>query len=334
MPNQYASWPLNVCQLGKEATPGTAVPATVIWRSPFGGWDDDRQTETIEEDVGTFGNSGRVVDTMLGAKIPMQSGTAHFEQLLYLLESSVGKVSPTGTGTYTRLYNASIADTPPDLQPYTLRVGNKLIASDVALFSYCLPVEWELSGKQGELWKVSGSWMSPRKQAGAFTSGLALPAWEPMQFGQSKLYIDASGGSFGTTQKTGVLMGFSMKYNPNIEWVPVGDGNLYASAHKIGKPAITFSLELEVQENAGVSVVAQERAFYESKAFRLIRVECPGLSPRKATFDLVAQYTKVGAYNKNGNINTTVTFEGEAKYSPTDAKMWSGEVITTFATIP
>lgn len=334
MANQYGMWPLNVCQLGKETAPGTSVAATVIWRSPFGGWDDDRQTETIEEDVGTFGNSGRVVDTMLGAKIPMQSGVAHFEQLLYLAESSIGKVTPTGSGTYTRSYDAPIADTPPNLQAYTLRVGNKLITSDVALFSYCLPVEWELSGKQGELWKVSGSWMSPRKQAGAFTAGLALPAWEPMQFGQSKLYIDPTGGSFGAAQKLGVLMGFSLKYNPQIEWVPVGDGNLYASAHKIGQPQITFSLELEVQEDTGVSVVAQERAFYESKAFRLLRIQCPGLSPRQATFDMVGQYTKVGPYNKSGNNNTTVTFEGDVKYSPTDAKFFNMTVLTTLATIP
>lgn len=334
MPNQYGSWPLNVCQLGKEVTAGTAVAATVTWRSPFGGWDDDRQTETIEEDVGTFGNSGRVVDTMLGAKIPMPSGVAHFEQLLYLLEASVGKVTPTGTGTYTRLYNAPIADTPPNLQSYTLRVGNKLISSDVALFTYCLPVEWELSGKQGELWKVNGSWMSPRKQSGAFTAGLALPAWEPMQFGQTKLYIDATAGTFGTTQKTGVIMGFSMKYSPEIEWVPVGDGNLYASVHKVGKPIITGTLELEVQEDTGVSVVAVERGHYDSKAFRLIRIEAPGLSPRKATIDIVAQYTKVGPYAKNGKNNTTVTFEWEAKYSAADAKMWSAEVLTTLATIP
>lgn len=336
MPNVYGMFPLNVCQMSKEVTPGTPVTtSTLVWRSPFGGWDDDRKSETIEEDVGTFANSGRVVDTMYGIKIPMASGTLHFEQLLYLLESSIGKAgSPTGTPPeYIRTYEAPLGDTAPDLQAYTMKLGNKLVSTDVALFSYCLPVEWEISGKQGELWKVSGSWMSPRKQSGTFTSGLSLPAWEPLQFANTKLYIDATAGTFGTTQKTGVLMGFSLKYTPQIEWVPVGDGVLYATAHKVGKPLITFTLTLELQQDSGVSVVAAERAIYDSKAFRLLRIQNEGLSPRKMVLDMVAQYTKVGPYSKDGIANTTVTFEGDVKYSPTDAAMFEAAISTGLATI-
>lgn len=333
MPNQYGMWPLNLCQIGKEATPGTAVAATTVWRGPFGGWDDDRTSEEIEEDVGTFANSERTVDTMLGAKIPFPSGVAHFEQLLYLLEGSVGQVSPTGDGPYVRTYTAALADTPPTLRAHTLRVGNKLVTTDVAQFAYALPMEWELSGKQGETWKVSGTWMAPRKQSGTFTPALSLPAWTPMIFGNSKLYIDATGGDFGTTQKTGVLMDFSLKYNPMIEWVPIGDGDLYPKAHKVGKPVITYTLTLELQQDTGVSVVATERGHYETKAFRLIRVENARDANNKLVLDLVSQYTKVGSYQKAGQNNTTVTLEGKAIYSPSDAAFFSAAVTTGLATI-
>lgn len=320
MTNVYGMWPLNVCQVGKEVTPGTPVAATTIWRGPFGSWNDDRQTETVEEDVGTFDSSGRVVDTMLGIKIPAPSGVAHFEQIPYWLEGCCGTATPSGAGPYTYAYSAPSGDTPPTLVARTLRVGNKQVTTDVGIFSRCYPMEWEISGKQGELWKTSGTWMSPqRESSGTFTPALSLPAWEPMQFGKTLLYIDATGGTVGSTQKTGVLMGFSMKYTPNIEWVPVGDGNLYPTAHKMGKPLITFTMDLELQENSGVSVVAVERAIYESKAFRLLRIENTGAASRSMTIDLCAQYTSVSDYKKEGQNNTTVTFEGEVKYNETDA---------------
>jgi hypothetical protein len=334
MPKEYCVWPLNVCQVGKESTAGTAVAATTIWRGPFGGWDDDRTTEDIQEDVGTFGFSERSVDTALGVKIPFPQGVAHYEQLLYLAEGSIGKVSPTGAGPYVRAYDAAIGDTPPNLQSYTLRVGNKRVSADLGLFAYALPMEWELSGNQGESWKLGGTFMAPRKQSGSFTAGLDLPDWTPMVFGHSKLHIDAAGGVFGTTQKTGVLMGFSLKYNPMIEWVPIGDGDLYPKIHKIGKPQITWTLTLEVEQDTGVSTVATERGHYDTKALRLIRIDCSANANRKMIIDLVGQYTKVGAYEKGGQNNTVCKFEGKAIYSPTDAAFFGMDVTTGLATIP
>lgn len=331
MPN-YGSWPMNVCQFGKEVTAGTAVACTTIWRGPFGGFDDDRQSETIEEDTGTYADTGRTVDTQLGIKIPAPQGTLHYEQLLYLLEGSIAKgVTPTGTPpTYIRPYNVAVGDTAPSIQTYTLRVGNKIVSGDMALLAHTLLEEWEISGNRGELWKTSSTWMAPRKESGSFTAALAIPSWEPINFSNAKLYIDATGGSFGTTQKLGVMMGFSLKYTTGLEWVPAGDGTLYPTAFKIGKPKITFTLTLEVEDGG---VVATERAIYDSKAFRLIRIQNPGLSPRDMVLDLCAQYTKVGPYSKLNQNNTTVTFEGNVLYSSVDGKAMTAAVTTSLATI-
>lgn len=332
MPN-YASWPMNVVQIGKETTPGTSVAATTIWRGPFGGFDDDRTSETIEEDTGTYADTGRTVDTQQGIKLSAPQGTAHFEQLLYLMEASIAKgVAPTGTlPTRIRTYNLAVADTAPSLQTYSFRVGNKIVAADASLLAYTMLQEWELSGNQGELWKTSSTWMAPRRQTTTFTAGLAIPAWEPMNFSNTKLFIEAAGGTPGTTQKTGVLMGFSLKFNTGLEWVPAGDGTLYPTAVKIGKPKVTFTLTLELEDGSAVST---ERTAYESKAQRVIRVQCPGTSPNDMTLDLFgAQYTKVGPYNKLNQNNTTVTFEGNAIYEPTAAKTMTLAVTTTMASI-
>lgn len=326
MAEAYGMWPLNVCQIGREATPGTAVAATTIWRGPFGGWDDDRQTEEIAEDVGTFGFTERTVDTFYGAKIPFPSAVAHYEQLLYLHSGSVGEVAPTGSSPYIYSYAASLGDTPNTLKAHTLRVGNKQVSSDLGLFTRAYPMEWELSGNQKETWKISGTWTAPRKESGSFTAGLSLPSWNPMVFGKSKLYIDAEGGTIGTTQKTGVLMGFSLKYDPQLEWVPVGDGNLYAIAYKISRPVITFTLTLEVEENSGVSAVAVQRAAYEAKTIQQFRISCTDSANLNMVMDFAGQYTKVGAYQKSGNNNTTCQFEGKVLYSSTAALFYENVI--------
>lgn len=335
MAKEYGMWPLNVCQIGKEVTWNTPVACTTIWRGPFGGWNDERESEDIAEDVGTFAFTERTVDTFLDYRIPFPSAVAHFEQLLYLLEASVGKATPTGGGVpYTWPYVASLADTPPTLQPYTMRIGNKKVSADVALFAGCLPVEWELSGNQKESYKLSGTHMSPRKQSGSFSAGLSLPAQTPMVFGRSKLYIDASGGTIGSTQKTGVLMGFSLKYNPQIEWVPVGDGNLYAGAYKMGKPIITFTLTLELEQDTGVSTVAAERTAFENKSTRLIRILIDESANHKAQFDFAGEYTSVGEYQKSGNSNTTVQFEGKVLYSAADTLFFESDITVPINTLP
>lgn len=334
MPQQYGQWPLNVCQMGQEVTPGTAVVATTVWRGPFGHFEDDRQTEEHEEDVGTFGRTQEEVLTWEGITVPFPSASLNFAQLPHILQASIGVVSPSGAGPYVRQYDAVFGDTDPTLKAYTLRVGNKRVTADVYNIPYSLVQEWELSGKQGELWKLSGTWTAPRRVAGSFTAGVALPAFEPALFAKSLLYIDDSGGTIGTTQKTGVLLAASIKWKTNIEWVPVGDGNTYASAYKLGRPEITFALTYELEQNGANSVVAAERAKYDARAYRLFRLKLQGAGNNAAEVDFAGKYDKVGPYNKEGETNTSVMFEGRALYSSTDSKFFGIKHTSDLATIP
>jgi hypothetical protein len=334
MPQEYGQWPLNACQMGQETTKGTAVVATTIWRGPFGSFEDDRKTEEIEEDIGTFGRTQQEFITWDGVTVPFPAAALNILQLPHILQASMGVVAPTGTGTYVRQYDAVFGDTDPTLKTYTLRIGNKRVTADVVNVPYALVQEWELSGKQGELWKLSGTWTAPRRAAGTFTANVPLPGIDPALFAKTLLYIDDSGGTIGTTQKTGVLMAASIKWKTNIEWVPVGDGNIYSAAYKLGRPEITFALTLEVEQNTGASVVAAERAKYDSKDYRLIRLRAPGSGVNTLDIDLAGKYDKVGPYNKEGETNSTVMFEGRALYSSADSKFFGIKHTSALATIP
>lgn len=335
MAKVYGQWPLNVMQYGPETTPGTAVPATGIWRGPFGHFEDERQTEEIEEDIGTFGRTAQEIVTWLGISVPAPAAALNLFQFPIIAQASMGKVAATGSGPYVRSFAAVFGDTDPALQPYTLRVGNKRVTSDVQNIPLALVQEWELSGKQGELWKLSHKWTAPRRVSGTFTANAPLPAFDPVLFGKTSLYIDDGGGTIGTTQKLGVLLAASIKWRTNAEWVPVGDGNIYATAFKLGRPEVTFSLTYELEQDGAVSLVAAERAKYDASAFRLFRMTLPGQGGANSmNVDFAGKYDNVGPYNKEGETNTSVVFDGRALYSPTDSLYFAVQHTSTLATIP
>ena len=335
MAKAYGQWPLNVMQYGPETVAGTAVPATGIWRGPFGHFEDDRQTEQIEEDIGTFGRVAQEYITWLGVTVPAPAAALNLLQFPVIAQASMGKVTATGSGPYVRPFAAVFGDTDPALQSYTLRIGNKRVTADVQNMSLALVQEWELSGKQGELWKISSTWTAPRRVVGTFTANAPLPALDPVLFAKTSLYIDDSSGTIGTTQKLGVLLAASIKWRTNIEWVPVGDGNIYATAFKLGRPEITFALTYELEQDGAASLVATERAKYDTNAYRLLRLTLPGNGGANSmNLDWAGKYDSVGPYNKEGETNTSVTFEGRALYSSTDALFFKADHTSTLQTIP
>lgn len=330
----YATKPFNLCQIGRESVAGTAVPATTIWRGLFGGFNDERTRETAEEDVGVLAPSERTYDTMLGVTAPMPETPLTFEQVLHLLEAGVQTATPTGAGPYVYVYSYSLADTPNPIRTYTLRLGNRIAAADVRNISYALVQEMTFAGKQGEAWMMQGTWMAPRAVAGTFTASLALPAVEQAIFANTIFYLDNSGGTIGTTQKIGVLMDAEVKIEPGLTWVPVGDGNLYATAHKHGRPRVSFTISYELQQVAGVSLVAVERAAYEANALRLIRLRCAGSAGRYFQLDMAGRYDNVSEYKTEGENNVVVTFEGHCDYSAADALFFTATVANGLATVP
>lgn len=334
MAKTYAGWAYNVCQLGREVTKGTAVAATTIWRGAFGGFKDDRKRETAEEDVGILANAERSFDTFHGATAQIPDTPLTFEQVLHLFEAGIGTVSPTGAGPYVYAYAPSLTDTPNTIKSYTLRIGNKVATADQRLIPYATMQEIKLSGKQSEAWMMGGTWQGNRVTTGALTGALSLAAVEEAIFAKTSLYIDATGGTIGTTQKSGVLMGFEITYQTGIEYVPVGDGELYATAHKMGRPRVNFSMTLELEQDTGVSTVNAERTFYESNTLRLIQLSVAGSSGRALVLKLAAKYDAVTEASKEGDHNTVVTFEGHCDYSSTDALFFSATVTNNVATVP
>ena len=122
MPSVYGTAPYNVVQLGREATPGTAVPATTIWRGPFGAPEDTRIRKIKEESVGALIPAELSYDTRLGAKLAMPATELTYEQAPHIFEAGILTATPSGAGPYVRLYDFPLT-TARMPKFYTLEAG-------------------------------------------------------------------------------------------------------------------------------------------------------------------------------------------------------------------
>lgn len=327
----YGGFTFNKIQLGRESTAGTAVAATTIWRGMMAMLEDARDRQQVEEQVGLFAPQERSYDTMLLAKLSMPATELTFEQVCHIFEAGVKTATPSGAGTYTRIYDFPTGSTPNTIKTYTIEAGNTLVSPDVREAEYCFVEEFELSGKSGEAWKMSANWIGRQLSTSVFTPSIALPTVNEAVFGRTKLYIDATGGTLGTTQKTGVLMGAKIRVRTGIVYVPVGDGNLVFATHKFVVPKIDFSLTLELEST---SVVAAERAIYEADSSRLFRLAIDGDNPatHSLKLDWAGKYDKINDY-ENANGNTTVTLDGHAIYSSADTQFWKATAVNGVAAL-
>lgn len=331
----YAPFQANKIQLGRESTAGTAVAATTIWRGAFAMLEDARNRVIVDEQVGLLVPAERSFDTSYLARLAMPSTPLTFEQFPHILEAGVKTDTPTdNTGSYTYDYSFPTGTTPNTIKTYTIEAFNAMADADMQEMQYSFVEEFEISGSAGEAWEMSANWVGRQLTNSTPTSLSTLVAVNEALVAKTKLYIDDSGGTIGSTQKTGVFMGGSMTVTTGLVPVMVGDGNLYFSAVKPTKPEITFALTIELEEDGGTSLVDDLRTAYASNDTNLIRLEIDGPDANHSiVIDMAAKYDNISSY-ENSDGNTTVTIEGHAVYSSTDSLYWECAVTNTLSALP
>ena len=328
----YGPFSNNKVQLGREGTAGTAVAATTIHRGPFAMLEDGRDRKIVEEQIGSFMQAERTYDGKLLGKWSMPSAPLTFEQVLHILEAGVKTATPTGTNPYTYAYPYPYTGTSVNtIKTYTIEAGSATITGDVREMEYSFVEEFEFSGKYGEAWMMQSNWLGRQLSTSVFTAALSVPTVEEVLFNKTQLYLDASGGTIGTTLKAGVLVEANVKVKTGLIVVPVANGQLYFQAHKWTQPEITYSLTVELEDTVGL--VAAERAIFEAGGTRLVRLKALGSGSKSFQIDMAAKYDAIGNYENNDG-NTTVTLEGHAVASSADSLSFTTTVVNTLATVP
>lgn len=326
----YGPFSMNKIQLGRETTAGTAVAATSIWRGPATDIVDESEHVNADEDVGILVPTDREYIASQRATLAMPETELTFEQILHILEAGVKTAAPTGTGPYVYTYAFPLSTTLNTIRTYTIETGNAVVG-DVNEMEYGFVEEFTLSGEAGASWMMSANWVGRRKSTTTFTGALSLVTVEPALFNKTKLYINDTGGTIGTTQVQGVMVSAEVNVVTGVVALMTGDGNLYFTSHKFVPPEITFSIKMELENNTGV--VAAERAKWVAKSFRLVRLNLSGAGTSSINIDIAAKWLNVSEY-ENSDENTVVTFEGVGRYSSADALFATITVTNSVVSVP
>lgn len=327
---------LRKIQLGVETTPGTAVAATTIWRGK-GTLEDKREVVFPEEDIGLISGADRQYTAKLLGGLEMESVPATFEQLPYILAAGVknvvtGTADGSGSGKiYTYTFSTT---TPNDIKTYTIEGGDNQAAEKM---EYAFVESFRLSGKAGEALMMSASWLGRQITSSSFTSSLSLPTVEEILFSKGKLYIDAIGGTIGTTLQSNTFLGMELSVKTGFVPVFTGEGNLYFTFHKLTEPEVTVDITFEHD-----SVGTARKTDWGAGTARLVRMNFEGSSlttggttyqKKTLRIDFAAKVEKVSKLDEqDGNDILKVTFR--PRYNATAAKFAEIVVVNELASLP
>lgn len=325
---------LRKLQFGREVTPGTKVAATALWRGT-GSLDDQRETVFPPEDIGNLAGTDRTYVPKLAGALALESTPATFEQLPYIFNMGIkalttGVDDGVGDGVvYAFPLHTTTLNTP---QSFTVQGGDDQQAE---VMEYALATDFTLEGGAAAALMMSANLFGRQIAPQAFTGGLTPPEVEEILFGSGKLFIDAEGGTIGTTQKSNTLLKMSAKVKTGLT-PRFGLESLYFAAHRWQAPEVL--LDLTFYHDA--SAVA-EKAAKDAQTPRLIRLEFLGstlgvagsFTNKTLRIDLAGKWEKFTKLDEDGG-DDIVTGTFRARFNSTGNLFAAFTVVNLLAALP
>jgi hypothetical protein len=326
---------LSKIQWGKETTAGTVVAGTAVWRGKGNFLEDERVVKQLEENIGYLTDTTTSYIPFINAGLSLNQTEATFEQLQYLFVMACGGSttgSADGAGS-DKIFTTNLPTTAlPTTTSYTIEAGDN---HEVEQMEYSLVKKISINGGVKEALMVSADLIGRQiTRISGFTGSLTLPTVEPVLFQKGKLYLDALGGTAGTTQVASTYIGCKLDFEFN--WKPefTGDGNLYSTVINFEgwsvKGEIMYLHDTAANGNTGA------KTFFRNQTGKLMQlkwegatVATPGTTYSKKTFilNLPIKFEKVSALdNKDGTNTVTLSFFGG--YDATAATAGQAIIVT------
>jgi hypothetical protein len=331
---------LRQIQLSRETTQGTPSTDYSVWRGT-GTIQDARESIFPAEDIGIFGGTTRQYFPKLSSVLEMDDIELTFEQLPHILDAGIRNATPTtDTGSdYIRTYTWPIvsSDTAEstDIQTYSFKGGDN---NEVEAFSFGFIREFGLSGNAGEAWKINSTWEGRETTTDSvgFVS-VTIPTVEDALFSKSKLYIDASSDTIGTTLISNTLISAELSATTGWQAVHTASGRLDFSFIKQVMPEIKLNITFEHNNTASF-----EKNAWRNGLTRLIQIKIEGnaLATAGALYSVktiaINLAGKWDTFEKIGETdgNDIVTGNFIARYDSVSASFASIIVVNEVATMP
>jgi len=253
-------------QYGKETTYGVDAPATRIAyvRDPV----LTREREPREHRFATASRDNVRART-LGAvaaggsfELPM-SADEMVELCLLAIQGNVTPTTPAGFTT-GRQWQFRPGNTAPDSATIELDDG-----ANVWQETGCYIDELSISGSVGAENIVSATLFGKERTATTLTGALTERTPTFMEGWETALFVDAAGGTAGTTQYGGLLINWEVTISNGLGRKYTADNTLAASKITLGELTVTANLTFEADQ----ATVDTEMANWDAETARLVRLQ-------------------------------------------------------------
>lgn len=325
-------------QAGLETTRGTGVTAT---RKVYGQFTPRYEKTLMEfqDTSGTFEPRRRAAYSRERVGFSAVD-IATFEDLPWWLQMAIkGGVTGTSDGgtppAYTYAFTPSMST--DDLKSFTLEYGesgNKYKSTQCMVNSITLRGDPDNDSEPG--WMIDVDIMARDKTVLSSFASLTDRTTEVILARGTKLYIDAAGGTIGTTQVQGKLINWSITITNNLYFKAFAEDVTNVAANKVGRGARLVDAQFTFEFDDDT-----EFANYRSSSpvQRLIRLEREGSNihgtptvNKRLRVDLYGYWNSWSRGNRETNLTATFGFAGFV--DATANKSFSIEVVNALATLP
>jgi hypothetical protein len=270
---------LTQVQFGTESTFGTAVAGTAkmmgvesVKFTPL------YETEFAEDLRGSIAPATLAVLNKVGGELQID-GFLTYEDCGYYLDGVLSQATPTGSNPYTRTYTGptSTIQTP---RIQSIRYGT---GSDIYLAEGCVLNELTVSGENNAKLKFSAKYIVQQFTGGASFAALSDRTVTIVNGNHVAVYVDAFGGTVGTTLISNTAYSFTWTINA-ARVLKHYFGSPIAGAYEGNTYSSTLALDLEMNATSRAylaSIYAATPALYQ----RLIRITADDTANRRFRLD-------------------------------------------------
>lgn len=329
-------YPLRKLQLGFEGTAGTLVAATkkLVGESSY--------TPNIKRIFEEYPRGVRApvsggFSVMKGSTIEHE-GPITYEEILYpLLSGIVNDAAPLGSGPYTWEITPVLtgqASIKTITAEFDIDDGSSLQYQKEAGYFHC--TEFEIDIQPNEDAKIKWTMEGRAEQTSTMTADLAaITGRTVVPSNLFALYIDASGGTIGTTQKVQTLRAVKIKVTTGVKGDFTLDGRTDLDFVGLQSQMLKGEVELTLEHNANA---ATEIGIWRTDGgVRLVRLKADnGLATtanRQVIFDMGVMYTDDPEFDEEDGIEI-VTLKGGLEYDSGLATAFLAKVINGLAAQP
>jgi hypothetical protein len=324
-------------QMGAESAWGTKHAATALL---MGATPTPKITPLVKETA--FAHQlGTLEPSFVHAKLQSGGaftipGTVTYEEAMILLGWALGTVTPTGSYTWS---NASPLSTVPNVQPYTLELGNMGDGAntDDVVLTGCLPETLKISGEIGKELTFEVAGFGQQFNTGVQLTGsinYKSPVPEPVLFLGSTFSMDPLGTAAGTTPWTQALAKFSLEITTGMSAVSTADQR-YPTAwtHKATAAKLSLTLLLNHALRGFITTNLMIDSAGGNQIGAAIRFKA--ISGAKSfQFDFAGVMdTDPGLFDSEQEVQA-ITVPLSAMYDSTMANHLKTVVVNTVATLP